>query len=240
VSSSVRSAFRQQWLGASIGLCALFVALGGPAAASGVASAGVRLITGADVKDGSLQAKDLSAAARKSLRGHAGSRGPAGPAGAAGGRGAAGAQGTPGLSGSQGTTGASGVTGLGGSTGSTGPTGTIGVTGPTGTFGGTFTSPNGNNSISVTDSGIVLTTPAGTLTLDSTKLSTSVSDLELASSGTARLSGSAVRFGTNGSVNCNLFGEAGNYITGQNSPATGNHAHPFTVPSVSSSIFACQ
>lgn len=53
----------------------------------------------------------------------------------------------------EGTQGPAGPTGPTGPTGATGPTGS---TGPAGTFSGTFTSPNGQCSISITDAGIVI------------------------------------------------------------------------------------
>ena len=67
-----------------------------------------------------------------------------------------GAQGPAGPTGPTGPTGATGPTGPTGATGPTGPTGATGPTGPAGTFSGTFTSPNGQCSISVTDAGIVI------------------------------------------------------------------------------------
>ena len=79
-----------------------------------------------------------------SQSGPLGATGPMGPTGATG------------LTGSQGAT---GVTGGQGSTGATGTDGATGSTGPAGTFSGTFTSPNGQYSISVTDTGIVLSGP---------------------------------------------------------------------------------
>ena len=63
---------KRQWLGISIGLLALFIALGGPAAASDTARAVVKQITGKQIKDGSIGTKDLSKAARTSLKGQQG------------------------------------------------------------------------------------------------------------------------------------------------------------------------
>lgn len=54
------------------------------------------LITGKQIKDGSIAAKDLSPAARTTLKGNRGPAGPAGPTGAAGAPGPAGADGAPG------------------------------------------------------------------------------------------------------------------------------------------------
>lgn len=70
---------RRQWLGIAIGMLALFLALDGPALAGDAARAGGKLITGKQVKNGSLQAKDLSKAARKSLAGKRGPQGVPGP-----------------------------------------------------------------------------------------------------------------------------------------------------------------
>lgn len=72
-----------------VALLALVAAMGGSAIAAS-------FITSAQIKDGSVQAKDLSAKARASLRGKPGARGligPAGPAGPAGQAGSAGARG---------------------------------------------------------------------------------------------------------------------------------------------------
>lgn len=99
---------RRQWLGISIGLLALFIALGGPAAASDSARAVVKQITGKQIKNGSIGAKDLSKAARTSLKGQSGLPG---PTGAPGSPGAQGPQGVPGPQGPQGTQGPQGVPG---------------------------------------------------------------------------------------------------------------------------------
>jgi len=61
-------------------------------------------VTGAKVKDGSLAAADLSAAARASLKGQAGAAGAPGATGAAGPTGATGAAGAPGAQGVPGPT----------------------------------------------------------------------------------------------------------------------------------------
>jgi len=85
-------------------LC-LFVVLGGTPLAAPARDAAKRLVTGRDVRDGSLQARDLSARARRALRGTRGATGPAGPAGpvgATGPAGPAGPQGERGPAGPQG------------------------------------------------------------------------------------------------------------------------------------------
>ena len=74
--------------------------------ATGSATAAA-LITGKQIKDGTITAKDLS----KSLRAKLGVRGPTGPTGAAGAPGAPGAPGTAGAPGPPGAAGAQGATG---------------------------------------------------------------------------------------------------------------------------------
>jgi len=77
--------FKQQWAGIGLGILALFIALGGPAAATDAADKVSRVvITGKQIKDGSIGTKDLSAKARASLRGQTGPQGPAGPQGVQG------------------------------------------------------------------------------------------------------------------------------------------------------------
>jgi hypothetical protein len=70
-----------------VAFLALAVALSGTAVGQEAVSSAARKITGTQVKDGTLQVKDLSKRARRSLRG---ARGPAGAAGAPGLPGAAG------------------------------------------------------------------------------------------------------------------------------------------------------
>jgi hypothetical protein len=84
----------------AIAALAFFVALAGTATAAGV------LITSSkQIKAGVIEASDLSAKARKQLKGAqgpAGERGVVGPAGASGASGAAGAPGAPGVPGARG------------------------------------------------------------------------------------------------------------------------------------------
>ncbi len=89
---------------AAVGLVALALGVAGTAGAA-------KLLTGGDIKNGSLQAKDLSKKARKSLAGKAGPEGPAGPVGPQGLQGPAGPGGSAGADGTNGTPGASGVAG---------------------------------------------------------------------------------------------------------------------------------
>jgi hypothetical protein len=91
---------KRQWAGIGLGILALFVALGGPAAATDAAEKVSRaVITGKQIKDGSVQSKDLSKKARAQLRGQKGPQGPAGAAGAAGAPGPQGERGVQGVPG---------------------------------------------------------------------------------------------------------------------------------------------
>lgn len=78
-------------------------------------------LSGADIKDGSLVARDLSAAVRTGMQGAPGAAGPQGPTGP---QGASGARGDTGARGDKGDTGAKGATGA---TGPQGPAGTPGT-----------------------------------------------------------------------------------------------------------------
>lgn len=91
---------------------ALFVALAGATTA-----ATVKLITGAQIKDGSIGAVDLSRAAKSALHGQRGARGPVGPPGI---QGPQGAQGQQGPAGQRGPTGGQGLTGEKGDKGAKG------------------------------------------------------------------------------------------------------------------------
>lgn len=91
---------KRQWIGIALGMLALFVALNGPAVASSTAKAAGKLITSKQIKDGTIQTKDISAGARTALQGQQGPAGPAGPAGATGATGATGPAGPPGPAGS--------------------------------------------------------------------------------------------------------------------------------------------
>ncbi len=100
-------------------------------ATTGSAFAARTLITGSDIKDGSITKADLapSAQAAKAQRGP---RGPRGPRGFQGEQGPQGDQGLIGPQGERGATGAVGPTGPVGPVGSTGAKGDIGVTGAQG------------------------------------------------------------------------------------------------------------
>jgi hypothetical protein len=96
-----------------------------------------------------------------------------GPQGNTGPQGIPGPQGDPGPQGSKGDTGGAGPQGAAGPQGETGPQGATGATGPAGPQGppgdagsATLTSPNGAFSVSVTDNGIFLRGPGGTVYVD--------------------------------------------------------------------------
>lgn len=103
-----------------VAVLALILAAGAGATAS-------MIITGKQIKDGtvttrdvknrSLKARDFSATAKSKLRGPAGPAGPAGPRGATGATGATGPAGATGLQGLQGLTGLQGVPGVPGLSG---------------------------------------------------------------------------------------------------------------------------
>lgn len=102
-SSSLRAQLRQQWIGVAIAVLALFVALNGPVVASDAVTSAKRLITGKQIKNRSVTAKDLSLKTVKALRGRTGPAGAAGAAGPQGSQGTAGAQGPAGPSGNDAT-----------------------------------------------------------------------------------------------------------------------------------------
>jgi hypothetical protein len=95
-------------------LLGLLIATAATAGAAG-------LITGKQIKDGSISARDLSKAVRTQL-GRPGIAGTVGPQGAAGSQGAAGIQGAKGDPGTSGAKGDAGTPGVDGQTGPTGPT----------------------------------------------------------------------------------------------------------------------
>lgn len=111
-----------------IAILALFASMTGGAIAA-------KKLTGKEIRNGSLSAKDLSKKARKSLRGNRGRRGPQGLPGiqgTKGARGEAGATGARGAAGANGAAGAAGTNGLAGPMGPTGPKGPTGDDGPVG------------------------------------------------------------------------------------------------------------
>lgn len=115
--------------GLVLGLVAV-IAIAGTATAA-------QLITGAQVKNGTLTLKDFKASDRNKLKGPkgpGGSQGPAGAQGPAGPQGPAGARGATGSAGPTGLTGGTGPTGRTGATGPTGATGSTGATGPSDAF----------------------------------------------------------------------------------------------------------
>ena len=134
----------------------------GPAGANGAPGA-----PGADGAPGPAGAKgDTGATGPQGQQGPQGERGLPGQEGPPG---TPGADGAPGPAGAPGATGATGATGAQGPTGATGPQGPAGPQGPPGSgssFDGSFTSPNGLYSLSITDSGITLDGPGGRVVID--------------------------------------------------------------------------
>jgi Collagen triple helix repeat (20 copies) len=96
-------------------LALAFLALAGSSAAAPVRDAAVRFVTGKQVKDGSLSARDLSASARAELKGAIGPQGPQGDQGAPGAPGPQGQRGPAGAPGPQGEQGPQGAPGQDGS-----------------------------------------------------------------------------------------------------------------------------
>ena len=131
-----------------LALAIVFLLIGGSAvAAPKVGGPAKGLVTGAEIKNGSIGTKDLAPPVVAKLnepgpagpQGKKGGSGPAGPTGTGGPKGAAGPAG-PGGIGTQGPTGVAGTPGSAGGTGSAGqpgPTGAAGVQGPTGPIGNT-------------------------------------------------------------------------------------------------------
>jgi len=132
--------FRRPSAGLVVGAVALFVALGGSAVAA------TAMLSGSQIKNGSIPLNRLSVGARNTLdqpgprglkgaTGDRGQRGKTSTRGATGDTGPAGAAGATGSQGPQGATGATGAVGAIGVTGSQGPQGVTGATGPTGPAG---------------------------------------------------------------------------------------------------------
>jgi hypothetical protein len=84
--------------------------------AGAAAATAATQITGRDIKNGSVQLRDLSRSARAALHGQQGPAGPAGPQGPQGEKGDSGTAGLKGADGSNGAAGAAGVPGAGLST----------------------------------------------------------------------------------------------------------------------------
>lgn len=105
---------------------ALFFALGGPTYAADATQTAVRLVTGKQVKDGTLTGRDVkdgSLSSRDFAGVLAGGAGPQGERGASGPQGAAGDPGATGADGGKGERGATGPSGPAGPEGDTGPQG---------------------------------------------------------------------------------------------------------------------
>jgi hypothetical protein len=127
-----------RWALAAVAM--LLVAAGTAGAAQMLTGADIKngSLTGADVKDRSLGSKDLSAAGMAALKGEDGAAGPAGAAGLQGPKGEigpAGPRGATGPAGPAGPKGDTGAIGAKGAAGTQGPVGPAGPQGPQGTFG---------------------------------------------------------------------------------------------------------
>ena len=102
---------------------ATVIAIGAVVIACTSSAVAATQITGGQIKNGSIELKDLNKNARKALRGAQGPQGPQGPAGPAGPQGPAGDRGAEGPRGLQGLKGETGETGLKGDKGNTGDKG---------------------------------------------------------------------------------------------------------------------
>jgi len=99
-------------------------------------------------------------------QGPQGDTGPQGPQGDTGATGPQGLQGETGATGPQGQQGETGATGPEGPTGPQGQTGPAGPQGPPGTSGADLTSPNGLFKVEITDHGVFIRGPGGTVFVD--------------------------------------------------------------------------
>jgi hypothetical protein len=102
-------------------MAAIISAIVAAVVASTTATAATIVVTSTNIKNGTIQTVDISATAKRALKGNRGLRGAPGPAGAAGTQGAPGPQGAPGLQGLQGLQGPKGDQGEPGAEGPRGP-----------------------------------------------------------------------------------------------------------------------
>jgi hypothetical protein len=100
---------------------ALIAAVVSAVVAAASATAATIIVTSKNIKDGTIQTIDISAKAKRALKGNRGPRGPQGPSGPAG------SQGTSGQAGPAGPEGPKGDKGDTGATGATGPEGPSGI-----------------------------------------------------------------------------------------------------------------
>ena len=147
----------------------------------------MRLVDGADECD--KKNEELISWNVQGPKGDVGPRGPQGATGPAGATGAQGEKGDPGPQGPEGPRGLTGADGAAGAKGDTGPQGPegprgpIGETGPAGPqgpagangtngtgFNGSFTSPNGKYKLRITNNGILLSGPGGSVTVERTRV----------------------------------------------------------------------
>jgi hypothetical protein len=119
-------------------LAVVFAVVAGTAMAGPAAK---KLLTGKDIKDGSIGIVDLSSATRVGLKGPAGPKGPTGTAGPQGEPGPAGPKGDTGPAGPKGETGATGPQGLQGPKGNAGADGKNGQNAAVGNYRGKWVTP---------------------------------------------------------------------------------------------------
>jgi hypothetical protein len=150
-------------------------------AMTGSAFAARALITGDDIKDGSITRADLSGRTVRSLKGR---RGPAGPAGQDGFVGAQGPQGSTGPQGERGPQGPAGPLGPKGTTGDTGDVGPKGDTGEQGELGPRGdTGPQGDPGQALFGNPTVSSVDAGTPLALTGAFSSSTDGVELSNGG---------------------------------------------------------
>ena len=112
---------------------------------------------------------DTGATGAQGPKGDTGAQGPKGDTGAQGAtgpKGDTGAQGDTGATGATGPTGSQGETGATGATGPAGPAGPQGPPGPAGGGSASLTSPNGLFTIEITNRGVFIRGPGGTVFVD--------------------------------------------------------------------------
>jgi hypothetical protein len=115
--------------------------------------------------------------------------------------------------------------------------GPVGPAGPAGTFSGTFRSPNGQYSLSVTDAGIVLSGAGSTVRLDAAGVTVSGASVTVQGATTTRVNGGIV------ALNCASGGgqpvaRVGDLITGTGS-GFGSVAVTGSIAGGSTTVLAC-
>lgn len=161
---------RRPSAGMVVALLALCVALSGTSYGADVRAAASSLLTGAQIKDGSIGLRDLSPSARKSLKGARGLKGPTG---------------SPGSSGAKGDAGPKGDTGAKGDVGPAGPTFGETVNAPNSTVTGCSASMLATQTITVATRSRILIAAGGAWSRDSTNLNSGALTVTLLKAGVA-------------------------------------------------------